>query len=147
MILNAIIWLNILLQIFTDEIINNPVFICNTSNPKIIYTPDEYFIYSQGKIAIFNRTNHIFMKEYSLNLTDQFIFCKDKSNNVFIYKNKNFSQINIISVGQSITWKNVNSTSRGFIGYIAENEYNSNSEKKGKCNIEYNEISYLSKIN
>ena len=59
MILTIIIWKIILLQIFSENIINNPVMIFeNITDPFISYSSTYYVIYTPQQIIIFNRMTH-----------------------------------------------------------------------------------------
>ena len=130
-------------ELSKEDIIINPIKICDNPNPIILNSETEYYIFTSGKIIILNReTGNIVLTSSFPEYTKPYVLCKDESSNFYIYSNKKLIQIipSITTISYSTQMKFPSSTQ--YVGYIMERETPQSSgwKKGGKCQIAKNEM-------
>ena len=143
-ILVIILCLNLLTN---EEIINNPVKISDNPNPIILYSDQNYYIYTSGEVIVVNKeTGEVESRNTFATYTKPFISPRDESNNVYIYSKNLFYKITSGAGYSTITLPNIDYPNNNyFIGYIKEIEYEGPTIAESalighRCKINKNEI-------
>jgi hypothetical protein len=124
-----------------EDIINNPIEICDNPNPIILSSATRYYIYTSGKYVVMDRqTGNIISTSDFMTYEKPYVLCNDESNNFYIYSKNKVNQI--IPTLTSINLGNMKfPKSNQFVGYIQEKGASSNwiGKKGAKCKISKDE--------
>ena len=130
-----------------EDLINNPIKISDNPNPIIVQSQTKYYIYTSGESIIVNKENgEIESRNAFCTYTKPFVFCRDESNNAFIYSNNGYHKIIFPSECSTLSLPNIYfPNNQNFIGYIQESEYSGPTTAEEllaghRCQIESNEI-------